>query len=437
MSKHEKTAIAASLASATCSLLGTPAATPVQAQEEPGWDLNTALLYYGENDDRVQDVSLNLQAIRSFIDDRLLTLGLAVDTLTGATPSGAIPFDGPQTFTRPSARSTYTVPANTIPLDDSFLDTRVAANASWQQPLGRLYSISAGVSASNEYDYTHMGVNAKLSRDFNKRNTTVSAGFAIAMDDISPVGGAPVPLSQMLGEDDRSNKTGDESKDVLDFVLGVTQVVSRNLLVQFNYSYSNATGYLNDPYKILSVVDGTTGDPVPLVSIPDDDRPSHLYRYENRPDERTKHSIYGQAKYYMGGKVLDLSYRYMTDDWEIDSHTVDARLRWPVSDSSYLEPHVRFYTQTAADFYRISLVDGDPLPSFASADYRLGEFDAVTVGMKYGWQLRSGHEMSVRLEYYMQDGDAPAGQVIGNQASQDLYPDLDAIIAQFSYRFGW
>jgi len=437
MSKHEKTAIAASLASATCSLLGTPAATPVQAQEEPGWDLNTALLYYGENDHRVQDVSLNLQAIRNFIDDRLLTLGLAVDTLTGATPNGAIPFDGPQTFTRPSARSMYTTPPDTIPLDDSFLDTRVAANASWQQPLGRLYSVSAGVSASNEYDYTHLGANLKLSRDFNKRNTTLSAGFAASMDDISPVGGAPVPLSQMLGEGDRSNKTGDQSKDILDVIVGVTQVINRNLLVQFNYSYSNASGYQNDPYKILSVVDGTTGDPVPVAGIPNDDLPSHLYRYENRPDERTKHSLYGQAKYYMAGKVLDLSYRYMTDDWDIDSHTVDARLRWPIGDSNYLEPHVRYYTQTAADFYRLSLIDGEPLPAFASADYRLGEFDAVTVGLKYGWQLRSGHEMSVRLEYYMQDGSPPAGQVIGNQSAQDLYPDLDAIIAQFSYRFGW
>jgi hypothetical protein len=43
--------------------------------------------------------------------------------------------------------------------------------------------------------------------------------------------------------------------------------------------------------------------------------------------------------------------------------------------------------------------------------------------------------MSVRLEYYMQDGTAPSGQVIGNQANFSLYPDLDAIIAQFSYRF--
>ncbi|HEX9852581.1 MAG TPA: DUF3570 domain-containing protein, partial [Woeseiaceae bacterium] len=144
---------------------------------------------------------------------------------------------------------------------------------------------------------------------------------------------------------------------------------------------------------------------------------------------------YGQAKYYMSGKVLDLSYRYMTDDWEIDSHTLEARYRLPFGDRRYLEPHVRWYTQTAADFYRISLVDGAPPLEFASSDYRLGEFDAITVGMKYGWKTRSDNEMSVRLEYYMQDGSAPPDQIIGNQAGRELYPDLDAIIAQFSYRF--
>jgi hypothetical protein len=43
--------------------------------------------------------------------------------------------------------------------------------------------------------------------------------------------------------------------------------------------------------------------------------------------------------------------------------------------------------------------------------------------------------MSVRLEYYIQDGSVPSDQVIGNQAGRTLYPDLDAVIVQFSYRF--
>ena len=63
---------------------------PVDAQEEPKWDFNTSLLYYGEDDDRVQDPSFKSIIRRLFADDRLLTLGLTVDALTGATPSGAI-----------------------------------------------------------------------------------------------------------------------------------------------------------------------------------------------------------------------------------------------------------------------------------------------------------------------------------------------------------
>ena len=82
------------------------------------------------------------------------------------------------------------------------------------------------------------------------------------------------------------------------------------------------------------------------------------------------------------------------------------------------------------------MVDGVPLPSYASADYRLGDFDALTVGLKYGWTLASGNEMSARIEFYKQDGDAPQDQLIGNQLTREMYPDLDAIIAQFSYRFG-
>jgi hypothetical protein len=96
---------------------------------------------------------------------------------------------------------------------------------------------------------------------------------------------------------------------------------------------------------------------------------------------------------------------------------------------------VRFYTQSEAEFYRLSLVDSQPLPSFASADYRLGNFDAITAGLKYGWKTRNDNEMSVRLEWYGQSGSVPASQIIGNQASRDNYPDLNAIILQVGYRF--
>ena len=437
MSKNtNQKSISATLATATCALLGGTIAAPVDAQEEPAWDFNTSLLYYGEDNDRVQDASISMLARRTFYDDRALTMGLTIDALTGATPNGGIKQNTPQTFTRPSGNDVFTTPANTLPLDDTFRDTRVAVNASWQQPLGRLYTFNVGASASKEYDYLHLGANAKISRDFNKRNTTVSAGLAFAADSIDPEGGAPTPLTPMLDVDDLSNRLGEQDKDIVDLVFGVTQVISRNLVVQANYSFSDSSGYLNDPFKIVAVVDGVTGDVIPRTPPSGDVGPSHEYIFESRPDTRTKHSLYGQAKYYMAGKVLDASYRYMTDDWDIDSHTVDLRYRWPINDKHYLEPHLRFYTQTAADFYRVGVVDGDPLPSHATHDYRLGEFDAITAGLKYGWETRNGNEMSVRLEVYQQRGSIPADRLIGNQVGLVQYPDLDAVIFQYSYRFG-
>lgn len=130
----------------------------------------------------MDDISLNFLALRNFVDDRILTLGLTVDSLTGATPIGAMPFHGPQTFTTPSGLQTRTTPANEIPLDDTFLDTRYAFNASWQQPLGRPNTLGVGFSFSGEYDYTHLGANVKLSHDFNNRNSTVSLALAVASD---------------------------------------------------------------------------------------------------------------------------------------------------------------------------------------------------------------------------------------------------------------
>lgn len=436
MSKKSTGNIAKRLATATCTLLGTAATAPVMAEEQQEWEFDTALLYYGEDAGRVQDLSLNLLARRLFADDRVLSMGLAVDSLTGATPNGAVPQNGLQTFTRPSGESVYSAGAGELPLDDTFLDTRYALTAGWQQPLGRDYAGSAGISFSTEYDYTHIGANFGLSRDFNKRNTTLSLGLALARDELDPVGGAPVPLSAMPDVGMISGRDESASKDVADLLLGITQVINERFLVRINYSLSAASGYLNDPYKILSVVDPMSGEAVDRTPAPGLDGPAHEYRFESRPDKRTKHSLFGQGKYWLGGKVLDMSYRFMTDDWGIDSHTLDTKLNLPVGEASYLEPHVRLYTQSEADFYRVSLLDGEPMPQFASADHRLGRFDAITAGLKFGWLSGSGNDIAIRLEYYRQEGDIPPGQLAGGQGSASPYRGLDAVIFNISYGFG-
>jgi len=431
-----KKPIGSSLAAATCGLLGVLPAAPVAAQEAPDWEIDSSLLYYGEDNNRVTDGSLMISARRRLDEDRSYNLTLTVDSLTGATPSGAVPANVVQTFTGPSGGGSYVVQPGETPYDTNFLDTRIALSGSWNQALGDAMRYGIGFSSSDEYDYLHLGLNGRLERDFNNRNTTVFVGAAFGQDKVKPVGGTPVGLAPMFGEDDENEEDDDEdrnvdlTKDVVDVLFGVTQVLSRRSLLELSFSYGQSDGYLTDPYKILSVVDPLTGAPVPGL----EDEVPYLYLYEKRPDSRAKHSLFAEWRHAFDRDSMAINFRLMDDDWGVQSQTVDARYRWNINDDSYLEPHLRYYTQSAADFYRTVLFQGDPQPDFASADHRLADMGAYTAGFKYGRRTQRG-EFSIRLEYYRQEGDPSPGSAVGDLASFELVPPLTAIIAQFGYKF--
>lgn len=439
MDKNHK--ISAALAAATCGLLGTASpGVSIAAEAEPAWDIDSAFLYYGESDGRVKDLSLSSHALRDFGDDRKLGLDLSVDSLTGASPSGAIAASGAQTFTSPSGRDSYVTPAGEIPLDDTFHDTRFALNASWSQPFARLYTANVGLGVSSEYDYQHAGANFGVTRDFNDRNTTMNIAAAFGNDIIKPVGGIRAPFSAMgdvVGEDaSPANRIdGSDSKTVLDLLFGVSQVLGRHSVLRLNYSYSDSSGYLTDPYKLLTVVDPLTGEPVARTPAPGNAGASGVYLFETRPDSRRRQGLYAELRQDFSGKVLQLGYRYSTDDWDVDSNTLEARLRLPFGESSYLEPHLRYYQQSAASFYRYSLASDAALPEFASADARLAEMSSYTAGLKYGRTLASGNEWSARLELYQQKAKKPDATQAGSTAGIIDMPDFNAVILQFGYRF--
>jgi hypothetical protein len=433
-----KKPIGATLASATCGLLGALPAAPVAAQEAPTWEVDTSLLYYGEDANRVSDGSLMTSIRRVLDENRSYSLNLTVDALTGATPNGAVPANSVQTFTAPSGGQDYRIAAGDPPLDPNFKDVRVAASASWQQTLGESMRWNAGFSGSDEMDYLHLGLDGRLERDFNRRNTTVFVGAAYGRDEVSPIGGVPIGFSPMLrsvggGEDeDEGGGGGGETKDVIDALVGVTQILSRRALMEVAFSYGKSDGYLTDPYKLLSVVDPATGRPVPGPV----GSGLNLYLHEQRPDTRTKQSVFAEFRYAFDRDSFAVSYRLMDDDWGVTSQTAEARYRWNISGNNYLEPHVRYYKQSAADFYRTVLFAGAPLPQFASADYRLADNETYTAGFKFGHRTERG-EFSVRLEYYHQTAKPSPGSAVGDLASFDLVPPLSAVIAQFGYKFSF
>jgi hypothetical protein len=140
-------------------------------------------------------------------------------------------------------------------------------------------------------------------------------------------------------------------------------------------------------------------------------------------------------KHHFSRDILDLSYRLYWDDWDITSHTVDLRYRWMFDNRHYLEPHIRYYIQNEADFYQRFLREGESLPEYASADHRLGDLTGTTLGLKYGFKLANEQEMNLRLEYYLQSGDSQDSSAPGILSDMELFPDVEAIILQFSYNF--
>lgn len=424
-----------SLAAATFGLLGAavaPAPAAAQTESPPErttrpWEFDTGMLVYAEGDSRVMAIEPVVLASHDFGDERIVTLKVVFDSLSGASPNGATPASTPQTFTRPSGAGSYTVEAGELPLDGTFKDSRWALSGDYVFPVSDSGKFGYGLAGSTEFDFRSFGGNLRYALDFNQHNTTLSAGLSYEADTISAVGGEPTPLAVVPPPGGPGNEGGGESKGVVDVVIGLSQVLDPLSVAQFNYSLSASSGYHTDPYKILSVVDAN-GEPL-------------RYVYESRPDARTKHALFARYKRFVFARdVFDVSYRYMTDDWKVRSSTVDTLYRWNFADNKYFEPHLRWYAQTAADFYRVALYDGEETTvDFASADPRLGAFTGWTAGLKYGQALASGNQWSARLEYYRQ-----AGKVAGvpdpaaaGLAKFDLEPDLTAAMVTFGYRFQW
>jgi hypothetical protein len=430
------TNIKSKISLATCSLLQVTASAAQAADSE--WDIDTAFLYYGESDGRVQAAEPAIYAGRNLGDDgERIDLRLVIDVLTGATPNGAHASSAPQTFTTPSGSGTYTAAAGETPLDSTFKDTRAAVGADWTLPVSRLSRVILGLNASAEYDYLSLGVSGSYIRELNNKNTTLTASLAFNNDTSNPVGGVPDPLKPMVRQGEELNRVGsDDTKTIADFLIGVTQVVSRNTLLELNYSYGVSDGYLNDPYKLVSVVDAAGNLADSGIFAPG--TINYPYVYENRPDSRQRNNLFFRVAHHLTEDVIHFSYRYFWDDWGISSNTFDLKYRYEMG-RSYLQPHVRYYMQEAADFYRHNLelgsdVDattGEVLVKEVSSDSRLMKLTGTTLGLKYGYALSKNSELSLRGEFMNQtfdDGDVPAGEET---------PDLDAVILNVGYSLVW
>lgn len=387
------------------------------ADSGPTTQLDITSLFYGEQS-RAQVVEPLIRATRLYPDGQSLSAQIGFDIITGASPSGALPTGDIQTTTTASG-NTVTIPAGELPMTQ-FRDQRIGLDGDWQKPLGRYFTSVIGGHFSREKDYQSVGFNGRLSVDLWRRLTTLTVGGGYNHDSVFPTGGTPAGLS-----DGTIISTNGNPKQVKTLVLGIAQVLSRRWLVGVDASRTLESGYLTEPYKLISVVDATTG--IPILNLTD-----------QRPDTHNRTSILLSSTYHFTKDILYLNYRHYWDSWDVKSNTVDVKYRHELGGDMYLEPHVRYYKQNAAGFFTFDLIDGAPLPDFATADTRLGLLKTITVGSTFGFHIGdSPGEWNARAEFIRQTGESHPADAIGVQQNFDLSPPINtfAIVVGYSLHF--
>ena len=240
-------------------------------------------------------------------------------------------------------------------------------------------AVGVGFAYSTEHDYVSRAYNLDVRIASENNNTTLAFGIGHASDDIDSVN---------LVAQGRSRRT-------TDLMTGITQVLTPQDIVQSNLTYSAGRGYYDDPYKAIDV----------------------------RPDHRNQLAWLTRWNHYVPSldATLRLSARYYRDTFGI--RAIALGTEWVQQAGSWtVTPGLRYYTQSAADFYF-----GPPFPQgfvpgqVYSADQRLSAFGALTPGIKIAKALPDGWRVDFKFEYYEQRSNW-RGLIGGGNSGQDLLP---------------
>jgi len=378
---------------ATCTLLAQNAET-VHALEN-AWQLDSSYLHYSEADDRVTVNKFVAKAGGDVSDRDRVNLTGVLDSMSGSTPSGAVKQSTPG-FTGASGGGSGSSSSSTGALA-KFDDTRAGMALSWAHTHDNNWELVYGGAVSVENDYRSFSGSFIINKENQSKDYKFTLGIAGTIDEVFRVGdgNTPLPLSPISA----GLFLGEGEKNTTDIIAGVTHIINRRTLAQFNLGYSISNGYLTDPYKVFSVVDVAS-------DIADDSY------YESRPDSRKRISLtfHMNHQLFPNNNIIGTTYRYYTDDWDVDAHTLILSYRLNFANKKYLTPKIRLYHQSQADFYHNEFfadVPGTPdveslFPEFISADYRLDEIDSVTPEIQFGAEVGTDDHLRMRLGYMYQ-----------------------------------
>jgi hypothetical protein len=281
-------------------------------------------------------------------------------------------------------------------------------------------------------DYLHgnttMTVNYTTSTESDFDATTYS--FAVSQDMFGDL--TTVTLSYALGRDIVGNSqdpTFERENDRQHYGVGVTQILSRNMIAAFNFEVITDEGFLNNPYRSVRYAD-------PGTAL------GYSYEPELYPNTRTSSAAGIRAKYYLPYRAaIEAEYRYFTDTWNIKGDTVSIAYIHPMGPWTFTAKY-RYHDQTGADFFK-DLFSGPEATNFRGRDKELSPLTSTTVklaaayefiGGAEGWKFIEKASVNVSIDMlnidYHEFKDASSGLF----PTEPLYV-LDAAVFQLFFSF--
>ena len=284
-------------------------------------------------------------------------------------------------------------------------------------------------------DYLHgnttMTVNYTTSTESDFDATTYS--FAVSQDMFGDL--TTVTLSYALGDyivGNSQDPTFERENDRQHYGVGITQILSRNMIAALNFQVITDEGFLNNPYRSVRYAD-------PGTAL------GYSYEPELYPNTRTSSAVGIRAKYYLPYRAaIEAEYRYFTDTWDIKSDTASIAYIHPLGPWTFTAKY-RYHDQTGASFFR-DLFLRPEATNFRGRDKELSPLTSTTVklaaayefmGGTEGWKFIKKASVNVSIDMlnidYHEFKDLSTGAPFPNEP---LYV-LDAAVFQlfFSFRY--
>ncbi len=319
----------------------------------------------------------------------LLALGIAVaPALAGVLPEdradvmwhlyrgGDITIQGPSVLVRKKVGDNLSLSANYYEdmISSASIDVKLSASpyheTRRQESVAADYlhgksTYSAGFITSKEPDYKANTEYFAVSQDMFGDLTTLTLGYRRGWDRVY----RDIKTPQGFIEND---PTFQERADHRGYSLSLTQILTRNAILGFNYELLTDQGYLANPYRKIRYLSPGQGAGFTLAD--------QVY-----PTTRTSSSASLQLKYYLPYRAaLTGQYRFFHDTWGITARTAEVDYTHPVRKHLILDGSFRYYHQGPADFYN-DLFPRANYQNFMGRDRELAAFNSYTVGAGASW----------------------------------------------------